>query len=100
MEKVTVTINGKVFEMQNITLGLWLEISKITAELSKSGHKDITIAELYSKFFQLVFNISADEAAQIDFVDIQPTYHNIWQALNDLFISKIDKKNIEVVTTT
>ena len=93
MDKVTININGNVFEMQHITLGLWPEITK-------GGHSDVEHFELYSKLFQLVFGIAADEVAQMDFADIQPTYHNIWKALNDLFVSKLDKKNTEVTTTT
>ena len=100
MDKVTININGNVFEMQHITLGLWLEIAKVNTEITKGGHSDVEHFELYSKLFQLVFGIAADEVAQMDFADIQPTYHNIWKALNDLFVSKLDKKNTEVTTTT
>lgn len=100
MDKVTLTINGNTFEMQHITLGLWLDIAKINDEIYKDEYNGIQRIELQSKLLALAFGIPNEDINQLAIEDLIPAYNDVIKTLQDLLISKIDKKNSEVTTTT
>ncbi len=93
METLTITINGKKFPMKPIDLGLWLETAKIYDEIQKLEYLDAENINLRKEIFKIVFGLTEEEALKMPIEDVIPTYGNVVKILQDMLISKVNKKN-------